>query len=141
MQLALSAFDELPFAFTPRPRTRARRVIRSQGDPVVEIQTRQLCLLDLLTLPDDQIGPVVWMDDDVSIIREGVLREACHTLLDNRAGLETRRNRWKWIMDNEWMPFSFRACAAECEVNYEDLRESLVSLLRHHKVLHTLEAA
>lgn len=141
MQLALSVFDELPALFTPRPRERARRAVRSNGDVVVLVQAAQLSFLDLLTMREEDIGPVTWSDDEISIIREAVLREACHSLLDNRAGLDTRRDRWKWIMSDEWMPFSFRACAAECEVGYEELRESLVSLCRHHKVLHDLQAA
>lgn len=141
MQLSLSVFDELPFAFTPRPRERTRRAIRSRGDGVVLIQAAQLSFLDLLTMREEDFGPITWTDDEVCVIREAVLREACHTLLDNRASWETRRDRWKWIMNDEWMPFSFRACAAACETHYEDLRESLNSLCRHHKVLRLLEAA
>jgi hypothetical protein len=141
MQLAFSVFDELPFAFTPRPIVRTRRATRSPSGHLVIALESQLSLLDLLTMREEDIGPVVWSDDDVSVVREGILREACHTLLDTRTGLDTRVNRWKWIMNDDWMPFSFRACAAACEVDYEELRESLISLCRHHKVLHTLQAA
>ena len=138
-QLALSVIDEVPEGFIPRSRGRPQRLVRSKvGVPVVD---QQLSLLDLLTMREEDIAPVTWTDDDVGALREGILREACHVLLDNRAGLSTRRDRWKWINDDSWTPFSFRACAAACDVSYEELRESLESLMRHHKVLHVLRAA
>lgn len=138
-QLALSVFDEVPEGFIPRRRGRSQRIVRSKaGTPVVD---QQLSLLDLLTMREEDIAPVTWSDEDVEDLRVGILREACHVLLDNRAGLSTRRDRWKWINDDSWTPFSFQACAAACGVSYEDLRENLVSLMRHHKVLQVLQAA
>jgi len=138
-QLALSIFDELPEGFIPKERLRMRRAARTSNGNVVEI--RQLSLLDLLTMSDEEIGPVSWSEDDIETLREGILREACHVLLDNRASMATRKDRWKWINDDRWTAFSFRACAAACYVDHDELRESLISLLRHHKVLHTLQAA
>lgn len=139
MQLAFSMFDALPEGFVPRVRERARRAVKPRGDALVEVQ--QISLLDLLTMREEDFGPVVWADSDISTLREAILREACHTLLDNRAAIATRRERWAWIQSDDWMPFSFKACAIECEVDYEELRVSLESLLRHHKALNDLVAS
>jgi len=138
-QLALSLFEELPEGFIPKERLKMRRAARTSNGNIVEL--RQLSLLDLLNMSDEELGPVCWSEDDVETLREGILREACHVLLDNRAGMSTRKDRWKWINDDSWSAFSFSACAAACYVDPEDLRVSLVSLLRHHKVLQLLQAA
>jgi hypothetical protein len=143
MQLAFSMFDALPEGFVPRVRERARRAVKPRGEVLVEV--RQFSILDLLAMSEEQseaeIGPIQWADSDISTLREAILREACHTLLDNRAAIATRRERWAWIQSDDWMPFSFKACAIECEVDYEELRVSLESLLRHHKALNDLVAS
>jgi hypothetical protein len=138
-QLALSIFDVLPEGFVPKVRERVRRVMRSSG--AIPVQEQQLSFMDLLTMREEDIPPVTWSEDDVDTLREGILREACHVLLDKRAGVATRRDRWLWINDDKWTPFSFRTCAATAGVDYEELRASLVSLMRYHKVLHQLQAA
>ncbi|MGI0646953.1 hypothetical protein ACRCPS_18210 [Pseudomonas aeruginosa] len=139
MQLAFSMFDNLTEGFVPIRRTRPRRAVSAQSATLPELS--QLTFLDLLDMDEKDIEVSVWTDDDIATLREGILREALHVLLDNRAAMSTRRDRWKWINDDAEKPFSFKICATVCEVNWEDLRASLISLCRHHKVLQDLQAA
>lgn len=139
MQLAFSMFDTLPEGFIPLRRSRAPRSVKARSAQPVEVQ--QLSFIDLLNMREEDIEKSVWTDDDIATLREGILREALHVLLDNRAGMATRRDRWKWIMDDSERPFSFKTCATVCEVHWEELRESLTSLCRRHKVLQDLQAA
>lgn len=140
MQLAFSMFDTaLADGYVPIRLTGARRAVSAQSASLPELN--QLTFLDLLDMDEKDIEVLVWTDDDIATLREGILREALHVLLDNRAALSTRRERWKWINDDSEKPFSFKTCATVCEVDWEELRVSLTSLCRHHKVLQDLQAA
>lgn len=138
-QLAFSLFDDLPAGFMPISRKRPRRA--KQAVPEAFVKSAQYSFIDILAMHEEDFEPVIWTDEDFEIVRNGVLREACHVLLDLRCSLVTRRDRWAWINSDAWAPFSFRACAASEEVNHEDLRTCLIYLMRHHNVLHLLQAA
>lgn len=61
--------------------------------------------LDLLAMPEDQLEQFEWTDDYIDLLREKLLHEACHVLLD-KCAVTTRRDRWGWIMSESLGPFS-----------------------------------
>lgn len=95
--------------------------------------------LDLLAMPEDQLEQFEWTDDYIDLLREKLLHEACHVLLDKRAAVATRRDRWGWIMSESVGPFSFMVCAYFAGVRGDELREALVHLCRREKVIDQLQ--
>jgi hypothetical protein len=80
----------------------------------------------LLAFPGDaQDAEYVWTDEDISILREEVLRDALCAVLDGRNGEAQRRELWEWIDNDQLLPFSFRACAAAVGVDPNELRAAL----------------
>jgi hypothetical protein len=118
---------------------KVRRAPRQPAFSAGEIQ--QWSIFDLLALPEAELGPVVWTDDDIDILREKLLFEACSIFLDKRAALGTRKDRWAWIMSDEVLPFSFKVCISAAGVDCDRFRESLIDLCRRQGVIEQLQIA
>lgn len=139
MQLAMS-FAELSHAELPEHLVKkVRRARRQQSISAGEVQ--QFSIFDLLALPEEELGPVVWTDDDIDVLREKLLFEACSVFLDNRAALSTQKDRWAWVMSEVLSPFSFKVCISAAGVDCERFRESLIDLCRRQGVLGQLQVA
>ncbi|RJX72645.1 hypothetical protein [Pseudomonas sp. LS-2] len=139
MQFALALGDE-SFDFNKLAvASRLPRHRRVKAEKLTSSDIEQL-YLNLLAMPDDQLEEFVWTDSDVDLLREKLLFEACHVLLDKRAAVATRRDRWSWIMSESSGPFSFLVCAYFAGVRGVELRESLTYLCRREKVIDQLES-
>ena len=146
-QLSLVGFDVLPEGFVPKEKETIRRRMRRTSDPMAEAQ---LSFKHLIEMTEDEaeafIGGIEWSDDDLGILREGILREAIRVLLDNRASQASRVERWQWIQSDEIAPFSFTVCLNSLSTSEgdfegsdcESFREKLTYLLRKHKALDCL---
>ena len=125
MQLAmfLDETHEGPF---PILKERIKRAYRRTVLPKVE---SQLSLLDLLTLPESELGPVEeWTDDEIADLRLYVLHDAARVLLDLRASAKRRQESIDWIFNDEEGPFSFRTCVAAEGCDWLQFREEVVLL-------------
>ena len=139
MQLAMlfgeQSQSELPDSLVKK----VRRARRQQGASAVDVQ--QFSIFDLLALPEEELGPVEWTEDDIDALREKLLFEACSIFLDKRAALGTRKDRWAWIMSDVISPFSFKVCISAAGVDCDKFRESLVDLCRREGVIDQLQIA
>lgn len=64
-----------------------------------------------------------WIDDEVVTFIEQLLRRTVRDLVDPRTSLPVLKESFYWLMNDEISVLSFRHCALQCQVNYEDLRE------------------
>lgn len=125
MQLAmlLEETHEGPF---PLLQARVKRAYRRTVLPKVE---KQLSLLDLLTLPDSELGHVEeWTDDEIADLRLYVLHDATRVLLDMRASPARRQESIDWIFSDVEGPFSFRTCVSAEGCDWLRFREEVVLL-------------
>jgi hypothetical protein len=93
-----------------KPKTRRKRLKK-------EIQVQLALMLDVLDTPESICDvPEEWTADDVSAIREYMLKRHIDFILDGRCGEETLSETWDWIMSEESHPFSFRACVQDMAI-------------------------
>jgi len=131
MQLAM-LLDETHEGPFPMLQARVKRAYRRTVLPKVE---RQLSLLDLLTLPDSELGPVEeWTDDEVADLRLYVLHDAARVLLDLRASAKRRQESIDWIFSDDEGPFSFRTCVTAEGGNWLEFRDEIVLLCERHNM-------
>lgn len=124
MQLAMLLEDthEGPF---PLAQARAKRAYRRSVLPMVE---RQLSLLDLLTLPESELGPVEeWTEEEIQDLRLYVLYDATRVLADLRASEKRKQESIDWIFSDDEGPFSFRTCVTAEGGDWRQFREDLVN--------------
>lgn len=125
MQLAMFLEDthEGPF---PIAQARAKRAYRRTVQPKV---VSQLSLLDLLTLPESELGPVEdWTDDEIQDLRLYVLKDATRVLADLRASEQRKHESIEWIFSDVEGPFSFRTCVSAEGCDWLKFREEIVLL-------------
>lgn len=103
---------------TPRDPSQeiAARVVRSRLKRLVEFEPE----------------PESWTDPEIWQLREGILVDAIRLLLDGRGSLRSRQEVMDWVQDDSPGPFCFRICAMAAVVDPDNLRESLLWLLRRH---------
>jgi hypothetical protein len=131
MQLAIF-LDDTPEGPSPILQARVRRAYRRTVLPKVE---SQLSLLDLLTLPDSELGPIeTWTDDDIADLRLYVLHDATRVLLDLRASAKRRQESVDWIFSDEEGPFSFKTCVTSEGGDWREFRDEIVMLCERHKM-------
>lgn len=131
MQLAM-LLDETHEGPIPILQARVKRAYRRTVLPKVE---QQLSLLDLLTLPESELGPVEeWTDDEVADLRLYVLRVSTHVLLDLRASAKSRKESIDWIFSDDEGPFSFRTCVAAEGGDWRNFRDELVQLCAYRNM-------
>jgi hypothetical protein len=99
-------------AINAEPKKRKRR------KSINKIVHQQLSLmLDVLDTPENILAvPEEWTDDDISNIREYMLKRHIEFVLDGRCGKETVQEAWDWIMSEETHPFSFSACVQDMAI-------------------------
>lgn len=131
MQLAM-LFEETHEGPFPLLQGRVKRAYRRTVLPKVE---RQLSLLDLLTLPESELGPIEeWTDDEVADLRLYVLHDAARVLLDLRASAKRKQESVEWIFSDEEGPFSFKTCVAAEGGDWREFRDEIVSLCQRHNM-------
>ena len=77
-----------------------------------------------------------WSDDDIEKVREGILREALHSLTDGRQGKESKDETIEWMLSDDIAPFSFVVCCRSENLMPERVREGVNAILRKHHHLH-----
>ena len=71
-----------------------------------------------------------WTEKDVQAVREGLLDETLHEIVDGRAGKKSAQDHWEWVMSDSNHPFSFRVCAKAAGCDPDELRSGFVSFVR-----------
>ncbi|KSQ21517.2 hypothetical protein APB26_31505 [Pseudomonas aeruginosa] len=131
MQLAM-LLEETHEGPIPIVQARAKRAYRRTVLPKVE---RQLSLLDILTLPESELGPVEeWTDDEIADLRLYVLHLSTHVLLDLRASAKSRKESLEWIFSDAEGPFSFKTCVAAEGGDWIKFREELIQLCAYRNM-------
>lgn len=131
MQLAM-LLEETHEGPIPILQARAKRAYRRTVLPKVE---SQLSLLDLLTLPEKDLGPVeAWTDDEIADLRLYVLHQSTHVLLDLRASAKSRKESIEWIFSDDEGPFAFRTCVAAEGGDWREFRDELIQLCAYRNM-------
>ena len=86
----------------------------------------------LLQLPDEirPDQPVQWTDEEISCLREALLKDALLVILDDRNGRSMKEEIRLWMESESCQPFSFRTCALEAGVDPDELRASFRYIVR-----------
>ena len=71
-----------------------------------------------------------WTEDDVQMVREGLINETLHEIVDGRLGSGSVKENWDWIMSDSEHPFSFRVCARDAGCDPDELRGGFVSFVK-----------
>lgn len=66
-----------------------------------------------------------WSDSDISLLCEGVLWDAVYSLLTTKCGNGLREDAVKWLLSTPLIPFSFRHCCMEMQVNPERMLQGI----------------
>lgn len=128
--------DGVSPAEAPRPRLRLVKAGPKLNKKPTSITTLEQ--LEMLFQAWDQ-ERYTWSDSDIETLREGLLRDALQTILDGRAAERTRQALWGWLMSDALEPFSFRMCCQAVEVNWEEMRDTFITLSKRHAKSKQLE--
>lgn len=71
-----------------------------------------------------------WNDDEVRLLRDGLLWHSLRVLADGRAGSEIKQETMTWVMSDEVHPFSFVVCCNEAGYDPSGVREGVKSILK-----------
>ena len=71
-----------------------------------------------------------WNDDEVRLLRDGLLWHSLRVLADGRAGSEIKQETLTWVMSDEVHPFSFVVCCDEAGYDPSGVREGVKSILK-----------
>lgn len=71
-----------------------------------------------------------WNDDEVRLLRDGLLWHSLRVLADGRAGSEIKQETMTWVMSDEVHPFSFVVCCDEAGYDPSGVREGVKSILK-----------
>lgn len=140
MENQISLFDQVYLSFhdcfcsekTVRPKRKRRSKVKKEESSSSELNS----LLPYL-FPEDfpelqeQIDSinVIWTDEDVALMEQEILFSTINVLLDYRSGIQSRDEAYAWLMNDDFAPFSYRACVSSTGARAEAFRSSVCSRL------------
>ncbi len=69
-----------------------------------------------------------WSDEAISSLREAVLMDTLRNLTDGRA-TTAKAEALEWMLSDDIHPFSFRVCASEMGMDYEEIRIRVLRMI------------
>jgi len=79
----------------------------------------------------NEIPPEIqWGEEEVEVLRYGILKDALHLICDKRNSLRERVDTLVWIEGERDDPFSFKVCCEASGLDPDELHGRILSMLR-----------
>lgn len=98
------------------------------------METVQLGFLDILEMSDSELEALRLQDEIsdeyVEWLREYILKLTLKQIIHSQVSESNRAEALQWAMSDEVHPFSFRVCCDALGVDYEEIREGLLTVIK-----------